>query len=103
MINPAGISGEASWGEERFCVQTEFASRPKPRITTSISLHGEVVQKVEYLWEKQPQSGEDRDQIERVLRKQHRQVINDIEERGDRFGLIRRGYGKDCQLRTDTK
>jgi hypothetical protein len=87
MINPAGVSGEASSGEKRFCVQTEFAPRPKPRITTSIALNGEVVQKVENLWDKLPQSEEDRDQIERVLRKQHQQVINDIEQRGDRFAL----------------
>ncbi len=82
MINPSGMSGEASWGEERFCVQTEFAPRPKPRITTSISLNGEVVEKVENVWDKLPQSEEDKDEIERFLRKQHRQVIEDIREKG---------------------
>ncbi len=82
MINPAGISGEASWGEERFCVQTEFASRPKPRITTSISLNGEVVEKVENVWDKLPLSEEDKDEIERSLRKQHWEVIEHIKEKG---------------------
>ncbi len=87
MINPAGLSNEASSGEKRFCVQTEFAPRPKPRITTSVSLNGEVVQKVENLWEKLPQSEDDKDEIERFLRKQHREVIRDIKEKGEKFVL----------------
>jgi hypothetical protein len=87
MINPAGISGEASSGEKRFLVQTEFAPRPKPRITTSISLNGEVVQKVENLWEKLPQSEEDRYEIERFLKKQHFEVIKNIEEKKEGFLL----------------
>jgi hypothetical protein len=85
MINPAGISGEASSGKKKFCVQTEFAPRPKPRITTSVSLNGEVVQKVENLWEKLPQSEEDRDEIERFLRKQHQEVIKNIKEKEEKF------------------
>jgi hypothetical protein len=84
MMNPAGISGEATSGEKKFCVQTEFAPRPKPRITTSISLNGEVVQKVENVWDKLPKSEEDRDEIEKFLRKQHREVIKDIEDKGKR-------------------
>ena len=81
MINPAGISSEASSGEKKFCVQTEFAPRPKPRITTSVSLNGEVVQKVEKFWEKLPRSEEDKDEIERFLRKQHQEVIENIKEK----------------------
>jgi len=85
MINPAGISNEASSGEKRFCVQTEFAARPKPRITTSVSLNGEVVQNVEKFWEKLPQSEEDKDEIERFLRKQHQEVIKNIKEKEEKF------------------
>ena len=86
MISPAGISSEASSGEKRFCVQTEFAARPKPRITTCVSLNGEVVQKVERFWEKLPQSEEDKDEIERFLRKQHQGVIKNIKEKEEKFG-----------------
>jgi len=85
MINPAGMSSEASSGEMKFCVQTEFALRPKPRITTSVSLNGEVVQKVEKFWEKLPQSEEDKDEIERFLRKQHQEVIKNIKEKEEKF------------------
>ncbi len=84
MINPAGISGEASSGEKKFHVQTEFAPRPKPRITTSVSLNGEVVQKVENLWQKLPQSQEDKDEIERFLRQQHQDVIKQIRKKGEK-------------------
>lgn len=87
MINPAGMSSEASSGEKRFCVQTEFAIRPKPRITTCVSLNGEVVRKVENIWEKLPQSEEDKDKIERFLRKQHQEIIKDIKEKGEKLVL----------------
>jgi ABC-type phosphate/phosphonate transport system substrate-binding protein len=85
MINPAGISSEANFREMKFCVQTEFAPRPKPRITTSVSLNGEMVQKVEKFWEKLPQSEEDKDEIERFLRKQHQEVIKNIKEKEEKF------------------
>jgi predicted regulator of Ras-like GTPase activity (Roadblock/LC7/MglB family) len=83
MFNPAGVSGEANSGEKKYCVQTEFAPRPKPRITTSVSLNGEVVLKVENVWEKLPQSEEDKDEIEKFLKKQHQEVIKDITEKRD--------------------
>ncbi len=89
MINPAGISGEASSGEKKFCVQTEYAPRPKPRITTSVSLNGEVVRKVENFWKRLPQSEEDKDEIERFLKKQHQEVIKNIKENGEKFVLSR--------------
>jgi hypothetical protein len=94
MMNPAGISSEASSGEKKFWVQTEFAPRPKPRITTSISLNGDVVQKVENVWEKLPRSEEDKDEIERFLRKQHQEVMKDVRENGERFVLSKNGAGK---------
>ena len=87
MISPAGISGEASSGEKKYCVQTEFAPRPKPRITTSVSLNGEVVQKVENVWDKLPQTEEDKDEIERFLKKQHQEIIKEIKEKGEKFIL----------------
>lgn len=90
MLNPAGISGEANSGEKKFLVQTEFASRPKPRVTTSVSLNGEVVKKIEKPWEKLPQSEEDKHEIERFLRKQHREVIRDINEKGEGFVLSKK-------------
>jgi len=80
MIIPGGLSSEASFKDAKFCVQTEFAQRPKPRVTTTISLNGQVVEKVENIWERLPQTEEDREEAEKFLKKQHQQVLGKIKE-----------------------
>jgi hypothetical protein len=75
MIMPGGLSSEAKLKDAKFCVQTEFAQRPKPRVTTTISRDGVVVKKVENAWEGLPQTEEEKDRIERFLRRQHQDVI----------------------------
>ena len=72
---PGGISSEAKLKDAKFCVQTEFAQRPEPRVTTTISRDGVVVKKVENAWEGLPQTEEEKDKIERFLRRQHQDVI----------------------------
>jgi hypothetical protein len=81
MIIPIGLASEAVIEETRFCVQTEFAHRPKPRVTTTISLNGEVVEKVETNWEKSPLTEEDKRDIERFLHKQHQKVMDKIKRK----------------------
>jgi hypothetical protein len=78
MMIPSGISSEAIVKETKFCVQTEFAHRPKPRVTTTISLNGEVVEKVETNWEGTPLTEEDKRDIEHFLKKQHQKVMGKI-------------------------
>ena len=85
MIIPGGLSSEASFKDTKFCVQTEFAQRPKPRVTTTISLNGEVVEKVENIWEKLPQTEEDKQEIEKFLKKQHQQVLKKIKNRSEKL------------------
>ncbi len=81
MIIPAGLLSETRFGETKFFVQTEFASRPHPRVTTTITIDGAVVEKVENVWEKLPQTEEDREAIEGFLIKQHQQVLRNIKEK----------------------
>lgn len=81
MIIPGGLSSEASFKDTKFCVQTEFAQRPKPRVTTTISINGEVVEKVENVWERLPQTEEDKQEIEKFLKRQHQQVLEKIKNR----------------------
>jgi|GEM_PF-1297965 len=78
MIMPGGLSSEAKLKDAKFCVQTEFAQRPKPRVTTTISRDGVVLKKVENAWEGLPQTEEEKDQIERFLKRQHQDVIAKI-------------------------
>lgn len=84
MIIPGGLSSEAPLKDAKFCVQTEFAQRPRPRVTTTISLNGQVVEKVENIWERLPQTEEDKQEIERFLKRQHQQVLEKIKDRSER-------------------
>jgi hypothetical protein len=81
MIIPNGLASEAVVQKTRFCVQTEFAHRPEPRVTTTISLNGEVVEKVETKWQKSPLTEEDKKDIERFLQKQHQKVMEKIKSK----------------------
>ena len=86
---PGGISSEAKLKDAKFCVQTEFAQRPEPRVTTTISRDGVVVKKVENAWEGLPQTEEEKDKIERFLRRQHQDVIAKITRGMDEPGAPR--------------
>jgi hypothetical protein len=81
MILPAGLLSETRFGDTKFFVQTEFASRPQPRVTTTISVDGAVVEKVENIWEKLPQTDEEKEAIETYLREQHQRVLKTIKEK----------------------
>jgi hypothetical protein len=85
MIIPGGLSSEASFKDTKFWVQTEFAQRPKPRVTTTISINGEVVEKVENVWERLPQTEEDKQEIEKFLKRQHQQVLKKIKNRSEKL------------------
>ncbi len=81
MMLPGGLASEASFEDAKYCVQTEFAQRPNPRITTTIWINGEVIDKVENAWDRLPQTEEDRNEIEKFLRRQHQQVLENIKGR----------------------
>jgi len=85
MMIPNGLVSEASFKDAKLCVQTEFAQRPKPRVTTTISLNGEVVEKVENIWERPPQTEEDKQEIEKFLKRQHQQVLEKIKNRKEKL------------------
>ncbi len=61
-------------------VQTEYAYRPYPRITTTILTEGQVLHKVEKKLEAVISSIEEQNQTEDVMKKQHREVLSLINE-----------------------
>jgi len=73
-IQPAGISSYLAWKEKQLYLQTEFALRPQPRITTTVSCQGEVIHKTEDLWKRGLRRQEDKEEIEELIRSQHRRV-----------------------------
>jgi hypothetical protein len=84
MMIPAGLSSEACLGDTKLVVQTEFALRPQPRVTTTIFLKGQVVEKMEKIWEGSPQTQEENEEIEKFLKKQHLLVMEKIKEKSHR-------------------
>lgn len=62
-------------------VQTEYAFRPVPRITTTISREGQVIHKIERALERPISSLEEQDLAENTIRRQHAEIV----------GIIKRG------------
>ena len=83
MLIPAGLSSEASLEDTRLVVQTEFALRPRPRVTTTIFFEGQVVKKVEKIWKGSPQTEEEKGEIEKFLKSQHYLVMKKIKEKSN--------------------
>jgi len=83
FVQPAGISSNLTWKEKRIYLQTEFALRPKPRITTTVSCEGQVIHKTEELWEGGLRREEDKKKLEGLIRKQHKQVRLLVRNKGE--------------------
>ncbi len=83
-VQPSGISSSLSWKEKKVYLETEFATRPQPRITTTASYQGEVIHKAEQPWQGGLKRQEDKEKIEALIKEQHAQakvfVQNKIEE-----------------------
>jgi hypothetical protein len=77
---PAGRTSRIFQGDIEIQIQTEFASRPSPRITTSIFSKGQVMHKVEQELKGQMTSFEDKIRIEDKLRKQHFEVLKTLKD-----------------------
>ena len=61
-------------------VQTEYASRPYPRVTTTVLNSGQVIQKVERKLEHAVESLEEQRPIEAAIQQQHSDVLALIEK-----------------------
>lgn len=63
-------------------VQTEYAYRPMPRITTTVQKDGQVLQKIERGLDQPIASIEEKNRMEATIRKQHAEVLAIIESNG---------------------
>ncbi len=77
---PAGRTSRIVQGTIEIQIQTEFAARPSPRITTSIFSKGQVMHKVEQDLQAQITSFEDKMRVEDRLRKQHFEVLKTLKD-----------------------
>ena len=71
---PAGKTSLVRKGTVALQVQTEYASRPYPRITTTILNQGQVLHKVEQKLEHAIENMEERSRMEQVIKQQHGEI-----------------------------
>lgn len=79
---PTGRTSLVKRGNVSLQVQTEYAYRPLPRITTTVQKNGQVLQKIERALDKPIQNIEEKNRMEVTIRKQHTEVLAIIKKDG---------------------
>lgn len=82
---PPGQLGYHKIGEKVLQVQTEFATRPKPRVTSSVVVDGRIVHKADREWLDDLSSDESRQKLEAALGEQHKATMALVHERAVEF------------------
>lgn len=79
---PSGRTSVVKRGEVTFQLQTEYASMPHPRVTTTIFTSGQVLHKIERALEGTVDSIERMHEVEEIIKIQHLEVSKTLKERG---------------------
>lgn len=87
FVEPAGLVSNVEWQNKSFHIQTEFALRPRPRITTSVIKDGETIYKAERPWDGGLFSEMDTMVVEKSLKIQHKKVLDLVKEKGSQIAL----------------
>ena len=77
---PTGRTSLVKKGSVDLQIQTEYAYRPYPRLTTTILTNGQVLHKIEKKLAKPVESFEEQSKIENRMKIQHTEVLNIIKE-----------------------
>lgn len=77
---PTGRTSLIKRGKLALQVQTEYAHRPYPRITTTVQKSGQVIQKIERNLDRPIASIEEKELLEDRIRKQHAEILGIIEK-----------------------
>ena len=87
---PVGRTSLVKRGVTSIQVQTEYASRPYPRVTTTVLNSGQVIQKVERKLEHAVETLEEQRPIEAAIQQQHGEVLALIEKEApvEKRGLV---------------
>jgi len=72
---PSGRTSLVNRNGTALQIQTEYANRPYPRVTTTILDEGKVLHKVEKKLEKCVESPEEQAEMEEIIKRQHSQVM----------------------------
>jgi hypothetical protein len=82
---PPGKLGSHKHRDKLLQIQTEFAHRPRPRITTSVVVDGCTVHKVDRGWVDDLSLEENRLRLDIELDEQHREIMAQIVDRAAEF------------------
>jgi hypothetical protein len=77
---PTGRTSLVKKGPVALQVQSEFASRPVRRITTTVLKSGQVIHKIERHLDGPIDTLEEKSRVEEILRKQHAEVLSIIDD-----------------------
>lgn len=77
---PAGRTSLVKRGEKALQLQTEYAYRPVPRITTTVSIAGQVLHKIERGLDKPVENLEEKQRMEVRIQRQHTEIKSIIED-----------------------
>lgn len=82
---PVGRTSRIQKDSAELQIQSEYACRPNPRLTTSVTCDGQVVHKVQQDLTSPISTLEEKTKVEKLLRKQHLEVIEIVN--GEDFSL----------------
>lgn len=77
---PTGRTSLVKRGDIALQVQTEYARRPNPRVTTCIATNGRVLHKVEKALDGPVASVEEQLRVELFIKRQHSEILSIIEQ-----------------------
>ncbi len=80
FISPLGRVSAINTAEGTYHIQTEFALRPEPRVTTTVIFNGQVVHKDNYACTPEILEEASRDLLETILSEQHKKVKDALQK-----------------------
>ncbi len=80
---PAGRTARLKRGDSEVQLQTEYAPRPTPRITSSILLSGELLHKIETPLDSAIETQEQLERVERLMLRQHSEALKALKDQPD--------------------
>lgn len=86
---PAGRTSRIVRGSTELQIQTEYAYRPTPRLTTTVFAGGQVIHKIEKELSAGTITPEDKMKIEGLLRRQHMEVVTIVNSKDFRTDIIK--------------
>lgn len=77
---PVGRTSRIVWGATEIQIQTEYAPRPEPRITSTVFLAGQTLGRVDIELEEIIQDQSEMEQVGRLIARQHVKTLKTIEQ-----------------------